>query len=157
MEGYFEPLSDDELHDHLRLSLPPKNSRSGWQLDEKAILAAIDYLGIKLPVRIRFMTTKYGARLGTHYSRTDWHRVTVAQNLKKAGRASEIIWHELVHCMQAERFAERTGRSIDDYHDEEYKMVDGEWGLTYEGNLHEIEANRIAAERNTNHLLCKEV
>ena len=156
MESYFEPLDDKELHDHLRLTLPSTIARAGWSIDEQAVLAAIDYLGIELPVRIRFMTTKYGASLGTHYSREDWHRVTVAQNIRQAGRASETLWHELVHCMQAERFVKKNpGKTIDDFHTEEYKLLDGEWGSSYVDNLLEKEANRIAAERNVSHLLCK--
>lgn len=160
MDTYFEPLDDEELANHLRLTLPPTDSRQGWRYDDEAILAAIDFLGIKLPVRIRHMTTKYGATLGTHRGKCTkgeyWHRVTVAQNFKKAGRASETLWHELVHCMQAERFAEETGKTILDFHDEEYVILNGVWGLTYEGNLLEREANRIALERNTYYMLCKE-
>jgi hypothetical protein len=152
---YFEPLTDEELHNHLRLELPTTDARAGWRFQEDAILCALDYLIIKLPVRVRYMTTKYGASLGTHYSRNGWHRVTIAQNITKAGLASETLWHELVHCMQAERFAEKTGKSITDFHDNEYRLMNGEWGRTYQGNLLEKEANRIAAERNTNYLLCK--
>jgi hypothetical protein len=55
----------------------------------------------------------------------------------------------------AERFAKKTGKPITDFHDEEYKLMDGEWGRTYQGNLLEIEANRIALERNIGHQLCK--
>lgn len=155
MESYFEPLDDKELHDHLRLTLPSTIARAGWSIDEQAVLAAIDFLGIELPVRIRFMTTKYGASLGTHYSRTDWHRITIAQNIRQAGRASEILWHELVHCMQAERWSKKTGKSINHWHVEEYKLLDGDWGRSYDDNLLEKEANRIATERNVNYLLCK--
>jgi len=156
-QSFYEPLDDNELRDHLRLSLPPTNSRLGWQLDEQQILGAIDILGIELPVRIRFMTTKHGDSLGTHYSRKDWHRVTIAQNIIKPGRASEVLWHELVHCMQAERFAKRTGKSINQFHKEEYKMLDGDWGSSYQDNLLEIEANKIAYQKNINYRLCKEV
>lgn len=152
---YFEPLNDDELHNHLRLTTPSTIARAGWSIDEEAVLAAIDYLGIKLPVRVRFMTTKHGDTLGTHRNRKDHHRITIAQNLKQAGKASETLWHELVHCMQAERFHKRTGLPITDFHDEEYKMMDGEWGRTYQGNLLEREANKISLERNTGHRLCK--
>jgi len=167
-ESYFEPLDDKELHDHLRLQLPPTDAASGWSLDETAILEAIDYLGIKLPVRIRFMTSyaykynNYGEKVkkswtgGTHYSRQTWHRVTINQRYKKTSSASETLWHELVHCMQAERFAERTGQSINLFHEYEYKKTDGEWGRTYEGNLMEIEANKIAAEQTAaGKFLCK--
>jgi hypothetical protein len=152
---YFEPLEGVELHNHLRLTLPPTSARLGWDLDETAILAALDYLGIEKPVRIRFMTTKRGATLGTHRSDVDRHRVTIAQNLKKAGDASLTLWHELVHCMQAERFATKTGKPMTKFHDEEYKLLDGEWGRTYQGNELEKEANRIAYERNVSHLLAK--
>lgn len=154
MSEYFEPLNDDELRDHLRLTLPATIAKAGWSIDESAMLAALDILGIELPVRVRFMTTKRGATYGTHYSKDGWHRITVAQNLKHAENASNTLWHELTHCMQAERFVKRTGKKLEDFHEEEYKMLDGEWGRTYKGNLLEIEANRIAKERNKVHPLC---
>ena len=59
MTNYFEPLDDKELHDHLRLTTPSTIARAGWSIDEEAVLAALDYLGIEHPVNIRFMTTKY--------------------------------------------------------------------------------------------------
>ena len=156
MTSYFEPLDDDELRDHLRLTTPSTIARAGWSINEAAVLAAIDFLGIEHPVNIRFMTTKYGDTLGTHYwsRRRRQHRITVAQNLKQAGRASETLWHELTHCMQAERFSKKTGQPIEDFHEEEYRLLNGEWGLTYQGNLLEKEARKVAAERNINHQLC---
>lgn len=160
----FEPLADDELRDHLRLTLPPTDGRN-WQLDERMILQAIDILEIKLPVRIRFMssyaTNRYGEsknwRGGAHYSRDGWHRVTINQAYKEPESASKTLWHELAHCMQAERFVERTARPLRDFHDEEYKLLDGEWGRSYQGNLLEIEANNIASKNYLIYPLAKEL
>lgn len=145
MESYFEPLDDKELRDHLRLQLPPTDARAGWQFDEVAFLKAIDLLGIKLPVRVRFMTGRY--RLGTHYARVDHHRITIHQ----AGSvtvSNNTIWHELAHAMQSERWAEKAGQANPSgfYRRKTgpYVRAAGRYGASYKENRYEIEARQIA-------------
>lgn len=133
----------DDILNLDRLQCTGEQARAGWYLDQDAILEAIDELGIKLQVRVRYMTGIY--RNGSHYSRGSHHKITLDQN-REAAQSSNTLWHELAHCMQAENWANHTGRDIRYWHWEDYKQVDGEHGRRYKGNKYEIEANRIADE-----------
>ena len=124
-----------------RLQCTGDRATGGWYLDQDAILAAIDKLGIKMQVRIRFHTNKY--TYGTHRNRKDHHKIILNQADPPA-EASNTIWHELAHCLQSEQWAERTGKDITNWHHADYKQVDGEHGRRYRGNLYEIEANKLA-------------
>lgn len=142
-----------ELDDILnldRLQCTGEQARAGWYLDQDAILEAIDKLGIKLQVRIRYMTStsRYtmsgkGWTHGTHRNTKQYHKITVDQE-RTAEDTSNTLWHELAHCMQSEKWAERTGKDITMWHHADYKAVDGEHGRRYKGNAYEIEANQIA-------------
>lgn len=141
-------MSAMELDDILnldRLICTGDQARAGWYLDQDAILEAIDKLGITGQVRIRYMTGRY--TYGTHRNQHDGvHRITVDQN-RELRSASHTLWHELVHCMQSERWLlEDLRRKIQNWHYDDYKAVDGDWGNRYRGNAYEIEANRIAYE-----------
>lgn len=136
----------DDILNFDRLFCTGEQARAGWYLDQDAILEAIDTLGIKLPVHIRFMTGRY--TYGTHRVKHDdtIHRITVDQN-RELKSASHTLWHELVHCMQSERWLEADSRrKLHNWHYDDYKAVDGEWGNRYRGNTYEIEANHIADE-----------
>jgi hypothetical protein len=125
-------------------------ARAGWVLDQDAILAAISQLGIQLPVRVKFMTGKY--RNGSCYSLADSHMITVDQN-REINDSSFTLWHELAHCMQAERWAKSTGKPMNRWFDSEYKFARGAHGESYKGNTYEIEANKIAELMRNNCLL----
>lgn len=125
-------------------------ARGGWYFDQDQILEALVELDIKIPVRLKFMTGIY--RYGTHYNRKEYHLVTINQTLGPAS-ANATIWHELAHCMQAERWAERTGRDIKGWHWEDYKAVDGEHGQRYMGNKYEIEARQLSEDKSEIHLV----
>lgn len=133
----------DDILNLERLQCTGEQARAGWYLDQDAILEAIDKLGIKMQVRIRYATMKYKG--GTHYNRKDHHKIIVDQEVD-AVHATLVIWHELAHCMQSEQWAERTGKNITNWHWYDYKMVDGEWGNRYRGNYYEIQADAIAKE-----------
>lgn len=143
----------DDIINFDRLFCMGGKSKAGWYLDQDAILEAIDKLGIKRHVAIRYMTAKRRGR-GTHYITFDrTHKITVDQLTDVEG-ANRILWHELTHCMQAERWAnEDSRRDIFNWHWDDYKAVDGEWGNRYRGNAYEIEANRIAKENADFHLV----
>ena len=130
-------------------------SKAGWYLDQDAILEAIDKLGIKRIVKVKFQTFKRRGR-GTHYIELDrTHLITVDQ-LSSRESANFILWHELTHAMQSERWADADERrDIFNWHYDDYKAVDGEWGNRYRGNAYEIEANRIAEENADFHLVVK--
>lgn len=159
----------DDILNLDRLYCTGDRARAGWYLDQDAILEAIDKLGITRKVRIKFMTATRravresgrgrswgkggkGWRHGTHYVRNNSHLITVDQE-RSAEQASNTLWHELTHCMQAERWEKETGKNIEMWHWEDYKAVDGEWGNRYRGNAYEIEANRIATENADMHLV----
>ena len=94
-----------------------------WKLDRAALREAIEFLGITYPVEVK-QTRVAGGRHGAHCLiphgrfvrryRGGWygvaespdgtlsHKVTVKSWLDPE-RASFVLWHELTHCMQAER------------------------------------------------------
>lgn len=145
----------DDILNFDRLFCLGGKSKAGWYLDQDAILEAIDKLGIKRHVRIKYMTAKRRGR-GTHYiTRQGTHKITVDQ-LSSVQEASDIIWHELAHAMQSERWVNQDSRrKIHRWHWDDYKAVDGEWGNSYQGNIYEIEAERIAYENRDFHLVVK--
>lgn len=151
LNTYMTTMELDDIFNFDRLYCTGEQARAGWYLDQDAILEAIDKLGIKLHVQIKFMTAK--RRGGTHrVTRKRTHHITVDQTTL-ADFASSTLWHELAHAMQAERWANETGKDIYYQYWEDYKQVDGEWGNRYKGNTYEIEADRIAAENADFHLV----
>jgi len=152
----------DDILNLNRLQCTGEQARAGWYLDQDAILEAIDKLGIKMPVHIRYMTATAravrergrgrswgkggkGWTYGTHRNTKQHHKITVDQE-REAAETSNTLWHELAHCMQSEKWAKETGKDITLWHHADYKAVDGEHGRRYKGNLYEIEANRIAED-----------
>lgn len=145
----------DDILGFERIYCTGERARGGWYFDQEAILEALDELNIKLYMQLKFMTGKY--RYGTHRVKKGtthprFHHITVDQN-HSPQEASNTLWHELAHAMQAERWAERTGRDIYLQHWEDYKAVDGEWGNRYNGNKYEIEANQLAEDKQDFHLV----
>lgn len=136
-----------------RLTCKGEKSDEGWYLDQDAILEAMDKLEIRLPVTIRLQKSKY--RSPKHYLKYNKleHFLVIPRNCKFA-HANYSLWHELTHCRQAERwyFAD-TRRKLWNWHWDDYKAVDGDWGNRYRGNAYEIEANAIAAENADIHLV----
>lgn len=124
-----------------RLQCTGDVARAGWVIDQDEVIKAMDMLGIEMPVHIRYMTGKY--RYGTHKETKTHHKITLDQTTP-FGVANFTLWHELVHAMQAERFAKEKGLPITLFYDE-YKRGRGEWGRYYDGNKYELEANRLAA------------
>lgn len=143
----------DDILKFDRLYCTGDRAIQGWYLDQNAILEAMDKLGIERRVAIRLQTGKW--QKGRHrIARKDGsHKITIPRNTSFA-HATYTIWHELAHCMQAERWVnENPNRNIHSWHWDDYKAVDGEWGETYRGNLYEKEANRIAEENADFHLV----
>lgn len=134
----------DDILKFERLICTGDTARSGWVIDQDAVIEAMDLLNIQLPVRIRFTTVKRFVFTGTHRETPKQHVITLAQNVN-AEHQSATLWHELAHAMQAERYARETGLPITRFY-AEYKRGRGEWGMTYLGNKYEIEADRIMNE-----------
>ncbi len=92
-----------------------------WRESTRAIREAADFLGLTLPVRVK-VTNHAGGRHGAHQLRPEgpgvrvsngrilnldnatglYHHIT-AKGWLSAQQASETLWHELAHAMQAER------------------------------------------------------
>jgi hypothetical protein len=171
-------LNEDFILDLYRLRLPPVNEgRAGWKFDNEAILAAIDELEIKLPVVLRFRHYKkhyntgwrtYGKH-GMHqdYNMGTYHEIKINDALTwkhKDGeditldRVSWIIWHELKHAEQTERWAEYNQKSPFRFYHEAYNTyhAKGRWGATYAENIYEVDANDFA-DRKIGQRLAKEI
>lgn len=90
----------------------------GWTLDRAAFRAAVEFLGIKMPVQIK-QTGHQGGRYGAHQfapargkfmkdARLDTasggmiHKITVKSWLSPE-QAGRTLWHELCHAMQSEQ------------------------------------------------------
>lgn len=143
-----EPLDDIEIEHTLKIELPPKPARAGWQVNRTELIKALAHLEIEYPVKIRYIKGIY--RRGSHYARSEpvnHHRITIHQDLA-IDVANKVLWHELVHARQSEQFVIRTGKPHNRFYEDEYKAVDGAWGVKYKENLYEIECNdRAEANR----------
>jgi len=141
----------DDILNMQRLQCTGDVARAGWVLDQDAILEAMDQLNIKMPVHIRYMTGRYTR--GTHRETLTHHKITMDQT-RPIEDANFTLWHELVHCWQAEEFVRVYKRPITQFHTA-YKLARGDHGQSYLGNTYELEANRIAAQNEQTYLLAK--
>jgi hypothetical protein len=142
----FRVITQEEFDRVERVLLPPSRARAGWKIDLEAMHKACDKLGLKYPVRIRYMRGRY--RKGSHYAkvRPDWHHgITLCQD-RSAASTNNTLWHELIHAYQSEEFAERTGLALNQFYHAAYAKARGPHGASYEQNTYEIEA-REQAER----------
>lgn len=73
----------------------------GFTIDRKALAAAIEQLGLKLPVKIRY-NARVGGTQGNYRLRNGNHDIMLKSYLTPE-QASSTLWHELTHAMQAER------------------------------------------------------
>lgn len=157
-------LDLDFINSMLSLSLPPvTTAKAGWRLDYKSIISAVELLGLKRAVKVRFSsgglkhakatTTEkehIDATFGTHRIKIDfdkdpptfYHGLTISQILKFE-YANEYLWHELRHCWQAEQVADKVGKALTIFH-KVYKAADGEHGASYKDNRFEKDANAFA-------------
>lgn len=88
---------------------------TGWKLDRRALNAAAKSLGLKLPVHIK-TNSKYGGTNGTYRFKdaakaprgfamanaSAYHNIVIKSYLTPQ-QATETMWHELQHAVQAER------------------------------------------------------
>lgn len=76
-------------------------SGGGFTVDQAALNRAIQTLGLRLPVRIRF-NSRVGSTNGNYRFMGGYHNIML-KSYRTAEQASETLWHELTHAMQAER------------------------------------------------------
>lgn len=87
----------------------------GFKIDQAALKAAQDFLGLTLPVKVRH-SSKLGATQGNYrlsHRRGNHHNVMLKSYLTPE-QASKTLWHELAHAMQAERACKTAGVSPTD-------------------------------------------
>jgi hypothetical protein len=81
-------------------------AQGGHRLDHKAIQEAADVLGLKLPVRVRQHSrvgnTHGNYRLAGLAGQATHHNIMVKSYLTPK-EATNTLWHELTHALQAER------------------------------------------------------
>ncbi len=70
-------------------------------IDQPALADAIDLLGLKVPVKIRY-NSRQGATAGNYRFRYGAHDIML-KSYATAAEASQTLWHELQHAVQAER------------------------------------------------------
>lgn len=125
----------------------------GWRLDRAALREAIEFLGLTLPVTIKPTATRGGGGYGAHRLRARsgkffrnpaldtaqglGHHITVNNKLTPA-KASETIWHELAHAMQAERLIAKMPAATEREQYIAWGRVDR--GTAYERKPIEVEA-----------------
>lgn len=90
-----------------------KPDGGGYRLDESAIEEAKEFFGLTLPVRVQFNSRVGGTdgnwRLSSDYiGGPNFHKIMLKSYLTPE-KASETLWHELTHAMQAEREARAAG------------------------------------------------
>lgn len=73
----------------------------GFRVDQQALRVAIELLGLKLPVKVRF-NSRVGSTMGNYRFRGTHHDIML-KSYHDAAQASSTLWHELTHAMQAER------------------------------------------------------
>lgn len=131
----------------IEFDFPEPTARAGWEFDPEACLDAKIKLGIQFRIKFKFMTGK--RRRGTHYVRHNditnetYHQIMIDQN-REAEAASETLWHEMAHAMQAEMWSKATGNDPWKFYRLGYKKADGEWGHSYYQNKYEIHARKVA-------------
>jgi len=125
----------------MKNKVPEYKSKRGWQINPEKLQEACDFLGIKKAVVVKFSSGRRTA--GTHRSKISkagiyYHGVTLSHRFEQEF-ANETLWHELVHCMQAEQID-----PITDFHSV-YRQAKGPHGVAFFRNKYEVEAREVAA------------
>lgn len=82
-------------------------SSGGYRINQAALNAAIATLGLKIPVRVRFHA-RAGSTRGNYRFAPTHHNIMLKSYLTPE-QASNTLWHELTHALQAERSGSVTG------------------------------------------------
>jgi len=77
------------------------HAAGGFTVNRQAVDDAAALLGLKLPVRIRF-NSRVGRTNGNYRFKGDHHDIML-KSYRTPEQASDTLWHELTHALQAER------------------------------------------------------
>lgn len=72
-----------------------------FRVNDAALREAIDLFGLRLPVRVR-LHARCGITNGSYRFEGTYHNIML-KSYRTAQEASETLWHELTHALQAER------------------------------------------------------
>lgn len=145
--------------------LPKSPARGGWEILPSKVEAAIEEMGIRYHVRIRYSDGYY--KVGGHgirkniirgYGLRVWHRIVLSQD-RGIEEANETLWHELRHAQQTEEWARSSG--VDSippqmmmlFYRQAYKQAKGPHGASYRENRYEVDCREFAAANSYRKLL----
>jgi len=100
-----ELLSQEEA---LKLMKSPTIARDGFVIDLSLVKQAAEYLGVKLPVKVKI--TSGSGRVGSHYLENGVHRITVSRK-QSLLEINKTLWHELKHAADAQKWLEMNEKS----------------------------------------------
>lgn len=120
------------------LTLPNTEHHYGVTLDREKVLEAKKFLGVKLPVIVKWSSGKW--TYGCHrFLEGGNHSITISR-YRLEHDVTNTLWHELCHAKQAEECGEPW-----DFYTKFYKPY-GISGNVYWQNPYEVEARRVGAE-----------
>lgn len=136
----------DLKHLNLLLSVEgsvEKESRAGWRIDALELAKACEFLELKGNVKIRFTSGRitHGTHRVVREVKNGWLHVITLSQIWTAEEANSSLWHELVHCWQAEKWAIVRKKHPKDF-DEAYKKAG-----PYATNKWELHAEQVAQEQ----------
>lgn len=120
-------------------------ANGGYRLDPRALRDAIALLGLRIPVKIRY-TSRVGATNGNYCFKGTHHDIML-KSYHTAAQATETLWHELTHAMQAER-AGGTTETWADVRREQARYA-------YRRRPIEVEARAMSAKMSPTHPLAR--
>lgn len=117
-----------------KVLLPHRTSKGGASLKVGSVMEAVEFLEIEDPIEVKWANGT--RRRGSHRVRNGVHVITLSTYLP-ADKVTFTLWHELTHCMQAER------EGGNEAFTRKYRL-EGKSGAAYRTNRFEIEANETA-------------
>lgn len=121
-----------------------REATGGFHIDRAALKEAQRILGLKLPVKVR-LHGRHGQTDGNHQFKGAWHNIMLKRYLTPE-EATEALWHELTHALQAERQGTKTKWTAHSSNQRRY---------AYRIRPIEIEARQMANRMAPNHPLCR--
>ena len=118
-----------------RVIVQSSRAAEGWRIDQAAIREALAIMQVTATVKVRL--SKGTRRIGGTGFRDGCYEVQVSR-YGTAQRATETLWHELTHVMQAEQAGGFEAFV------KLYKRHSGLTGSRYHHNPYEVEARDIA-------------
>lgn len=134
-----------------------RNWWGNWQLSHEKIREAAEFLGIELPIMIRYLNPSIAKRInGNHTCKDTINGITHIIMLDpkiSSTRISKTLWHELAHAQQTEQATRETGIHPLHFTSEIYIRSQGGLGVEYFNNTFEVAARKIANDNQHKELI----